>query len=164
MRKFLRRHVHLDRELPEGASDSLDGWRHHLVAACPPSPEERHSRSILPLNLRELDGKVGVSWLDRRNDPNDIDYQAFAAISEDGGQSFGTNRQLTTAFSDPRVNGTQNNWMGDYTGNTLERRQCLRGRLDGQQQRRRYARGSRRRPPEVTDWWSTLPHLHFHKT
>ena len=63
-------------------------------------------------------GKVGVSWLDRRNDPNDIDYQAFAAISEDGGQSFGTNWQLTTAFSDPRVNGTQNNWMGDYTGNT----------------------------------------------
>ncbi|MFZ0179002.1 MAG: sialidase family protein [Candidatus Dormiibacterota bacterium] len=63
-------------------------------------------------------GKVGVSWLDRRNDPNDVDYQAFAAISEDGGQSFGANWQLTTAFSDPRVNGTENNWMGDYTGNT----------------------------------------------
>ena len=63
-------------------------------------------------------GKVGVSWLDRRNDPNDIDYQAFAAISTDGGQSFGANWQLTTAFSDPRTNGTQNNWMGDYTGNT----------------------------------------------
>ena len=63
-------------------------------------------------------GKVGVSWLDRRNDPNDIEYQAFAAISEDGGQSFGANWQLTTAFSDPRVNGTENNWMGDYTGNT----------------------------------------------
>jgi hypothetical protein len=63
-------------------------------------------------------GKVGVSWLDRRNDPNDIDYQAYAAISEDGGQSFGTNWQLTTAFSNPDNNGTGNNWMGDYTGNT----------------------------------------------
>jgi hypothetical protein len=63
-------------------------------------------------------GKVGVSWLDRRNDPNDIDYQAFAAISEDGGQSFGANWQLTTAFSNPKTNGTGNNWMGDYTGNT----------------------------------------------
>jgi hypothetical protein len=63
-------------------------------------------------------GQVGVSWLDRRNDPNNIDYQAFAAISTDGGQSFGTNWQLTTAFSDPRTNGTGNNWMGDYTGNT----------------------------------------------
>jgi hypothetical protein len=63
-------------------------------------------------------GKVGVSWLDRRNDPNNIDYQAFAAISTDGGQSFQPNWQLTTAFSNPKTNGTQNNWMGDYTGNT----------------------------------------------
>jgi BNR/Asp-box repeat len=63
-------------------------------------------------------GKVGVSWLDRRNDPNDVDYQAFAAISEDGGQSFSSNWQLTTAFSNPKNNGTGNNWMGDYTGNT----------------------------------------------
>ena len=63
-------------------------------------------------------GKVGVSWLDRRNDPKNIDYQVFAAISDNGGQSFGANWQLTTAFSDPRTNGTENNWMGDYTGNT----------------------------------------------
>jgi len=63
-------------------------------------------------------GRVGVSWLDRRNDPADIDYQAFAAISEDGGKSFGPNWQLTTAFSNPKNNGTGDNWMGDYTGNT----------------------------------------------
>jgi hypothetical protein len=63
-------------------------------------------------------GLVGVSWLDRRNDPADIDYQAFAAISTDGGQTFGTNWQLTTAFSNPKNNGTGDNWMGDYTGNT----------------------------------------------
>ena len=62
-------------------------------------------------------GKVGVSWLDRRNDPKNIDYQAFAAISTDGGQSFGANWQLTTAFSNPDVNGDYN-WMGDYSGNT----------------------------------------------
>jgi len=63
-------------------------------------------------------GRVGVSWLDRRNDPNDIDYEAFAAFSDDGGQSFGPNWQLTTAFSNPKNNGTGNNWLGDYTGNT----------------------------------------------
>jgi hypothetical protein len=64
-------------------------------------------------------GLVGVSWLDRRNDPANIDYQAFAAISKDGGQSFQPNVQLTTAFSNPNVNGYPNNeWMGDYTGNT----------------------------------------------
>jgi hypothetical protein len=63
-------------------------------------------------------GLVGVSWLDRRNDPANHDYQAFAAISTDGGRTFGRNWQLTKAFSDPDTNGTQNNWMGDYTGNT----------------------------------------------
>jgi hypothetical protein len=63
-------------------------------------------------------GLVGVSWLDRRNDPNNIDYQAFGAISTDGGQSFQPNWQLTAAFSNPKTNGTENNWMGDYTGNT----------------------------------------------
>jgi hypothetical protein len=62
-------------------------------------------------------GKVGVSWLDRRNDPNNINYQAFASISADGGQTF-PNQRLTKAFSDPNNNGTGNNWMGDYTGNT----------------------------------------------
>ena len=62
-------------------------------------------------------GEVGVSWLDRRNDPNNIDYQAFAAISTDGGRTF-PNTQLTQAFSNPDNNGTGNNWMGDYTGNT----------------------------------------------
>jgi hypothetical protein len=66
-------------------------------------------------------GLVGVSWLDRRNDPANIDYQAFAAISKDGGQSFQPNVQLTTAFSNPNVNGyPENLWMGDYTGNTWD--------------------------------------------
>jgi len=62
-------------------------------------------------------GRVGVSWLDRRNDPGDLNYQAFAAFSDDGGQHFGANWQLTTAFSNPDTNGDYN-WMGDYTGNT----------------------------------------------
>jgi hypothetical protein len=61
-------------------------------------------------------GKVGVSWLDRRNDPANINYQTFAAISTDGGRSF-PNTQLTQAFSNPNTNGG-NYWMGDYTGNT----------------------------------------------
>ena len=62
-------------------------------------------------------GLVGVSWFDRRNDPANIDYQAYAAISSDGGESFRTNVQLTTAFSNPDNNG-YNNFLGDYAGNT----------------------------------------------
>ena len=50
-------------------------------------------------------GLVGVSWMDRRNDPANIDYQAFAAISSDGGRSFQPNVQLTTAFSNPNNTG-----------------------------------------------------------
>jgi len=61
-------------------------------------------------------GLVGVSWLDRRNDPANHDYQAFTAISTDGGKTF-PNTQLTDAFSDPDKSG-DDGWMGDYMGNT----------------------------------------------
>ncbi|MGB7583535.1 MAG: sialidase family protein [Terriglobales bacterium] len=59
-------------------------------------------------------GLVGVSRLDRRNDPANVDYQAYAAISSDGGESFQPNVQLTKAFSNPN-NG---HFLGDYSGNT----------------------------------------------
>jgi len=84
----------------------------------PLAPESDTHDQFFPSISVSPTGRVGVSWLDRRNDPADIDYQAFAAISTDGGQTFGTNWQLTTAFSNPKNNGTGNNWMGDYTGNT----------------------------------------------
>jgi hypothetical protein len=48
-------------------------------------------------------GLVGVSWLDRRNDPADVNFQAFAGISSDGGLSFEPNIELTTEFSNPNV-------------------------------------------------------------
>jgi hypothetical protein len=83
-----------------------------------PAPDKYTHDQFFPAISVNKNGLVGVSWLDRRNDPNDIDYQAFAAISYDGGQTFGPNWQLTTAFSNPKNNGTENNWMGDYTGNT----------------------------------------------
>ena len=78
-------------------------------------PSDTHDQFFPSISVNSA-GLVGVSWLDRRNDPANIDYQAFAAISTDGGQTF-PNTQLTTAFSNPDTNGG-NNWMGDYTGNT----------------------------------------------
>jgi hypothetical protein len=66
-------------------------------------------------------GLVGISWLDRRNDPANVDYQAFAAVSTDGGQTFQPNVQLTTAFSNPNVNGSSSGeFMGEYTGNAWD--------------------------------------------
>lgn len=63
-------------------------------------------------------GLVGVSWMDRRNDPNNMLYQPFAAISSDGGRSFGTNTVLNEGYSDPTRGGEGDDWIGYYTGNT----------------------------------------------
>ena len=63
-------------------------------------------------------GLVGVSWLDRRNDPANINYQAFAGISSDGGMSFQPNIQLTSGFSNP-TQGTFRT-IGVYTGDTWD--------------------------------------------
>ncbi|MGH9501084.1 MAG: sialidase family protein [Terriglobales bacterium] len=63
-------------------------------------------------------GLVGMSWMDRRNDPNNLLYQPFAAFSSDGGQSFGENILLSEGFSDPSRGGEGSGWIGDYTGNT----------------------------------------------
>lgn len=63
-------------------------------------------------------GAVGVSWLDRRNDPANLSYQAFATVSTNGGKTFGTNWELTTAFSNPLNDGSGGTFLGNYTGNT----------------------------------------------
>jgi hypothetical protein len=96
------------------STDSGNTWSQPVPVA---PPTATHDQFFPALSVSPA-GLVGVSWLDRRNDPGDIDYQAFAAISTDGGQSFQPKWQLTTAFSNPKTNGTGNNWMGDYTGST----------------------------------------------
>jgi len=82
----------------------------------PVAPGETHDQ-FLPWISASPTGLVGVSWLDRRNDPNNIDYQAFGAISTDSGMSFQPNVQLTTGFSNPTTEGST---IGDYTGNTWD--------------------------------------------
>ena len=61
---------------------------------------------------------MGISWLDRRNDPNNVDYEAFAAFSVDGGASLSRNIKLSSQPSNPFNDGfSQYHFMGDYTGN-----------------------------------------------
>jgi hypothetical protein len=62
-------------------------------------------------------GLVGVSWLDRRNDPANLKYQPFAAISTNGGATFGTNHALTRKLSNPYLDGYGGVYMGAYTSN-----------------------------------------------
>ena len=83
------------------------------VPVAPPS--DTHDQAFPWLSVSST-GLVGLSWLDRRNDQANVNYQAFAAISRDGGQTFQPNIQLTTGFSNPDIGNET--YMGDYTGNT----------------------------------------------
>jgi hypothetical protein len=44
----------------------------------------------------------------RPDDPANVNYQAYAAISADGGSSFQPNVELTQSFSNPNVFGIGN--------------------------------------------------------
>ncbi|HET9342400.1 MAG TPA: sialidase family protein [Candidatus Eremiobacteraceae bacterium] len=61
-------------------------------------------------------GFVGVSWLDRRLDPSNINYDAFATVSKNGGARFALGVRLSSVSSDPFNDGFGGGFMGDYTG------------------------------------------------
>jgi len=42
-------------------------------------------------------GKIGATWLDRRNDSANVNYQAFSALSHNGGALFGATGNVDTA-------------------------------------------------------------------
>jgi hypothetical protein len=65
-------------------------------------------------------GTVGVTWLDRRNDPANINYDAFATFSGNGGASFTSNQKLTSVMSNPFNDGFGGGFMGDYSGNAWD--------------------------------------------
>jgi len=96
------------------STDGGNTWSQPVLVA---PPSDTHDQFLPALSVSST-GVVGISWLDRRNDPANTKYQAFAAFSNDGGQSFLQNIQLTQAFSDPNVNGFRPDWIGDYSGNT----------------------------------------------
>jgi len=98
-----------------GVIRSIDGGKTWSKPVPVAPPSDNHDQFFPWISVSSA-GLVGVSWLDCRNDPTDVSYQAFGAISTDGGKSFQPNVELTTAFSNPNNNGGDG-WMGDYTGN-----------------------------------------------
>ena len=46
-------------------------------------------------------GRIAVTWLDRRNDPQNLKCQPFVAFSGNGGASFSLNHSLSMVLSDP---------------------------------------------------------------
>lgn len=98
-------------------STSTDGgttWTKKAVAP----PTATHDQFFPWLTVSRA-GLVGVSWLDRRNDPANINYEAFASFSRTGGASFTTNQDLSAAPSDPFNDGFGGGFIGDYTGNAF---------------------------------------------
>jgi hypothetical protein len=71
--------------------------------------------------LDQSTGQVGVSFHDTRNDPANRGTQYFAAISTDGGQSFGPNVRVSAGTSnedgsEPPATGLADLDYGDYSG------------------------------------------------
>jgi len=77
---------------------------------------DKHDQFFQWINVND-DGVVGVTWMDRRNDPANINYEAFGAFSTNGGTSFTKNVDLSTAPSNPFNDGFGGGFIGDYTGN-----------------------------------------------
>jgi hypothetical protein len=95
------------------STDGGDSWSEPVLVA---PPGETHDQ-FFPAIAVSPSGVVGVSWMDRRNDPLNVSYQPFAAVSTNGGASFGKNYVLATNLSDPYLDGSGGTDMGDYTGN-----------------------------------------------
>jgi hypothetical protein len=95
------------------SSDGGNTWG----AAVPVAPASDTHDQFFPWLSVNSQGVVGVTWLDRRDDPNNVSYEAFATTSSSGGIAFTPNRQISTAPSNPSNDGFGGRFMGDYTGN-----------------------------------------------
>ena len=80
------------------------------------TPKTDTHDQFFPWLTVSLKGTVGVTWLDRRNDPSNLSYEAFASTSASG-TSFSTNVQIASVASNPNNDGFGGGFMGDYTGN-----------------------------------------------
>lgn len=76
---------------------------------------DRHDQFFPWISVSET-GAIGVTWLDRRDDPKNVSYEAFAAVSTDGGMTF-PNYKLSALPSNPLNDGFGGKFIGDYTGN-----------------------------------------------
>jgi hypothetical protein len=88
-------------------------------AGVPTAPATATHDQFFPWINVASNGEIGATWLDRRNDPNNINYDAYLGGSTNGGGSFPLNAKLTSVMSNPFNDGFGGAFMGDYTGNTI---------------------------------------------
>lgn len=89
-------------------------WTTQAVA-----PTETHDQFFPWLNVSP-GGVVGVTWLDRQADPANLEYNAVAAVSVNGGSSYRGPAKVSTVMSNPNDDGFGGLFMGDYSGNAFD--------------------------------------------
>lgn len=83
----------------------------------PVAPKSDNHDQFMPwINVSQA-GILGITWLDRRNDPKNVEYEAFGTWSNDGGKTFADDMQLASEPSNPLNDGFNGYFMGAYTGN-----------------------------------------------
>lgn len=97
-------------------SSSNDGGNSWSAPVPVAPPDDTHDQFYPWLSVSST-GLVGVTWLDRRNDPNNINYESYGTYSSDGGQTFATNIKMASKPSNPFNDGFGGTFMGDYSGN-----------------------------------------------
>jgi hypothetical protein len=70
---------------------------------------------VLPWMDVKSNGIIDIAWYDRRNDPADLKWDVYIAMSTDGGNSFGAN-QIITNINSSTPNTPSGLWMGEYLG------------------------------------------------
>jgi hypothetical protein len=80
------------------------------------SPSTPNDQFFPWLTTNSASGTVGVSWLDRRLDPSNVNYDSFDTVSTNGGVTFVPSARVSTVSSNPFNDGFGSGFMGDYTG------------------------------------------------
>ena len=60
------------------------------------------------------DGRLHAMWGDMRDDPKELRYHIYYAVSEDQGESFGLNARVTDSSSNPNWGFPGGQFIGDY--------------------------------------------------
>jgi hypothetical protein len=95
------------------STDGGNVWN-PAIAVAPKT--DKHDQFLHWINVNAK-GVLGITWLDRRNDPNNVDYEAFGTWSNDGGKTFATDIQMASEPSNPLNDGFNGYFMGEYAGN-----------------------------------------------
>jgi N-acetylneuraminic acid mutarotase len=78
--------------------------------------DQSQSDQFFPAVAVAGDGTVGVTFYDRRNDPNNLKIDVYLAVSTDGGKTFQPNKKLTEVSFSPEepLALFRGCYMGDY--------------------------------------------------